>query len=157
MFASDLERWAFNAIPNKQRFWTTLDGRRIPVYKLEDRHLVNCIKMMLRLCDYYRECDALLVAKFMAQMSDDAQMAFGTEDFWFAEPNHEYLCEHRPIYKTLVDEAAKRKLLLHDNFEIKEWYVEQQQLQAYQAVCSGGQHHRCSQALPKVPRADDCQ
>lgn len=91
------------------KMWTTKEGEKIPVQKMDDQHLINSIKMMER--NFHKRKSVMLEGAYEMEgmlRGELALEAIGREieeledadepgDFW-------------PIYYDLVEEANKRGL-----------------------------------------------
>ena len=86
--------------------WTTKDGRKIPIRKLTDTHLVNIIRMLERNHEHNIEAAWSAAFSFNGEM---AQMVAenAAEDLAWHGPEASY-----PIYDHLYTEAIRRNLEL---------------------------------------------
>lgn len=108
----------------KDQIWTTRDGRRIAVPNMSDSHLINTIQFLRRRAAGYKRKVALqfiMHASFLAMMFDhvpDRVMDEITEDNakkvdeLSKLDDDEFLSRIFKIFKVLLQEAYKRKLLV---------------------------------------------
>ena len=81
-------------------YWTTKEGEKIRIKNLEDKHLLNIIRMFMR------------------------------RNPWLLHSSYEHFSKHHPVYKKMYDEACSRGLstkvylmksmVYYENFEIIE-------------------------------------
>jgi len=92
--------------------WTTISGRKIKVCNMEDRHIINTIKLLLRTAEIKRNKIEKYYLNCPYPQGDIATYCFEQElDRVIQSTYEDYL---PPIYCTLVEEAKKREI------EIKE-------------------------------------
>jgi hypothetical protein len=83
--------------------WTCKDGRKIRIKDMDDKHLMNTIRMLERNSEYYF-CDM-----FMSMATVNGDMAT-----YFLEQEMDNMIEDdiimHPLYEDLLEEANRRKL-----------------------------------------------
>ena len=82
--------------------WTKKDGTKIRIKDMDDKHLVNTIRMLLRNNDNY------IADAMMGLCSLQGEMAC-----YYAEQEMDRMLEEdciHPLYDDLVEEAERRKL-----------------------------------------------
>ena len=95
------------------KFWTKKDGSKIRICDMDDKHLLNAIKMLER--TYSKVCDNLALSAFGYAGSTGGEIAS-----YYAEQEadnlmkesweQERIGEEFPIFNDLVKEAERRKL-----------------------------------------------
>lgn len=109
------------------QIWTTKEGQRIPVPMMQDSHLLNVIAFLRRNVEHYKKQVAmgdLVQATAVGMMFENAPF-HGDESFdeWYNSqieraqkiwdmPTDKFLRGYHPIWKYLIQEAYKRKLLI---------------------------------------------
>lgn len=97
---------------NKAVFWETKSGEKIKISELEDKHLINIVKLLKRKFDqeachnaavcYGHGFDGDSMASYYAEQEGDNWMEANFEDYL-------EVCEN-PVVRALIKELDKRKL-----------------------------------------------
>lgn len=96
-----------------RQHWTTKDGRVLLVSEMEDRHLVNTIRMLRRNVEAYRLAHLSQMWRYMESAPDGAydacdDAARQTEQM----STEEFLKMVKPCYATMLAEAEVRGLVI---------------------------------------------
>jgi hypothetical protein len=89
--------------------WTQKDGTKIRIKDMTDKHLVNAVKMVLRMLEVEKED---LLCHFPS-FSEDSMAQYIAEQDWNSldeMDTTEYAETEYPIFNDLMDEIYKRNL-----------------------------------------------
>lgn len=92
--------------------WRTKDGREIAITKMDENHLLNTIKMLIRKGAFAREANALQYCHYLDSHDggDGAHMALEAELNQALDTDTiGYLCETNPTFQELFVEWAEHR------------------------------------------------
>lgn len=104
--------------------WVTKDRHHIFIKDLTDSHLSNILRYLFRNVETYRLQAEIELMSYPEPQGEMAQMAYwGAEQALHDEPDYRILEDRFPNFRTLVDEARKRKLpVISEVFDLSsEW------------------------------------
>lgn len=120
--------WLENDVPGPNfDIWTTKDGRKIPINKLDIDHLINIIKMVLRTGSFYYQKTLVMYYDGEVNASDASQMSIrweveGLEDMGVVDFLLMDRLSCRYMLRPLWKEAIKRELNLSAFRRYAEYY-----------------------------------
>jgi hypothetical protein len=89
--------------------WTQKDGTKIRIKDMTDRHLINAVKMVLRMAEAKQNADLCFYPSF----NPDTMASYYAEQSWDSLNEMdamEYAETEYPIFNDLMDEIYKRDL-----------------------------------------------
>lgn len=92
-------------------WWRTREGVLIHVSKMENSHLLNIARFLLRKAQAYISAKVTFYITCDGPRGEMAEVAFESEsNYWFDLDAGTYLATHNPFWGPLVDEIIKRNL-----------------------------------------------
>ena len=86
--------------------WTTKEGRKMPIRKLEDQHLLNILAYLQRRAPLLKDRESLKLLSLPEPNGDMAQLAFSQDIAYLAEQQSDDWLEEQPLYQELEKEAT---------------------------------------------------
>ena len=107
------KRFSKKALRESRFVWTTKEGKKIPIEKMPDSHLLNSILFMERQAEDLKTAvlydSAILMSHVHGEHAKDAlDIAL---DEMMQDPAHIFVMASTP-YRQLVREAAKRRIMI---------------------------------------------